>query len=57
MAKKRRADKLHSVMFEYAGTDKEFDEFHRLLLHDYLAVDHPSASTKEMAEHSEHPAA
>jgi hypothetical protein len=57
MAKKRRADKLHSVMFEYAGTDKEFDEFLRLLLHDYLAVDHPSASTKEMAEHSEHPAA
>lgn len=48
MSVKRRTDKIHSVMFEYTGTDKEFNEFLKLMLHDYLAVDHPGTSTKEI---------
>lgn len=48
MSVKRRTDTIHSVMFEYTGTDKEFNEFLKLMLHDYLAVDHPEASTEEI---------
>ena len=45
MASKRREDKIRSVTYEYIGTDKQFDEFLKMLVHDYLAVDQPGTST------------
>ena len=40
MAKKRNTDRLGEVTFTYMGTDQEFDEFLKMLIRDYLAVDH-----------------
>ena len=40
MAKKRNTERLGEVMFTYMGTDQEFDEFLKMLVRDYLAVDH-----------------
>ena len=40
MARKRK-ENISEVMFSYVGTDAQFDEFLKLMLHDYLAVDHP----------------
>lgn len=28
-------------MYSYVGTDTQFDEFLKMMIHDYLAVDHP----------------
>ena len=39
MAKKRNTERLGEVMFTYMGTDQEFDEFLKMLVRDYLAVD------------------
>jgi hypothetical protein len=50
MGVKRREDKLRCVTFEYVGTDKDFDAFLKLLIHDYLAVDHPGAETEKTVE-------
>ena len=41
MSDKRSTDRLSSVMFTYIGTDQEFDEFLKMLVHDYLSVDQP----------------
>ena len=40
MARKRK-ENISEVMFSYVGTDEQFDEFLKLMLHDYLAVDNP----------------
>ena len=40
MAKKRNTERLGEVRFTYMGTDQEFDEFLKMLIRDYLAVDH-----------------
>ena len=40
MTKKRNTDRLGEVTFTYMGTDQEFDEFLKMLVRDYLAVDH-----------------
>jgi hypothetical protein len=53
MGVKRREDKLRCVTYEYVGTDKDFDAFLKLLIHDYLAVDHPGAATEETLEKTE----
>lgn len=53
MGVRRREDKLHCVTYEYVGTDKDFDAFLKLLIHDYLAVDNPGAATEETIEKAE----
>ena len=39
MAKKRNTERLGEVTFTYIGSDQEFDEFLKMLVRDYLAVD------------------
>ena len=41
MNHKRNTDRLANVTFTYVGTDQDFDEFLKMLIHDYLAVDLP----------------
>ena len=41
MGRKKKESNIASVMYSYVGTDDQFDEFLKLMLHDYLAVDHP----------------
>ncbi len=41
MARKKKESNISSVMYSYVGTDDQFDEFLKLMLHDYLAVDNP----------------
>lgn len=52
MPQKRRKDKLAIVTYEYVGTDREFDAFLRLLIHDYLALGHPAASQIKATDNS-----
>ena len=40
MARKRK-DNISEVTFSYIGTDAQFDEFLKMLVHDYLSVDRP----------------
>lgn len=37
----RRKNTIASVLFSYVGTDAQFDEFLKMMVHDYLAVDAP----------------
>ena len=39
MTKKRNTERLGEVTFTYIGSDQEFDEFLKMLVRDYLAVD------------------
>ena len=32
---------IASVMYSYVGTDDQFDDFLKMMIHDYLSVDHP----------------
>ena len=41
MSRKKNRSNIVSVMYSYTGTDDQFDEFLKMMLHDYLAVDHP----------------
>ena len=41
MGRKKKESNIASVMYSYVGTDDQFDEFLKLMLHDYLAVDSP----------------
>lgn len=41
MNHKKKGSNIASVMFSYTGTDDQFDEFLKMMLHDYLAVDNP----------------
>jgi len=43
----RYIKRLGTVTYTYTGTDRDFDEFLKMLLRTYLAADHPcSAETK-----------
>lgn len=41
MPERKNLNKLNSVMFTYIGTDKEFDSFLKMLIHNYLSADQP----------------
>lgn len=44
MARNRQKSPITNVLFSYVGTDAQFDEFLKLMLHDYLAADNPYAN-------------
>ena len=46
MARKRK-ENISEVMFSYVGTDEQFDEFLKMLVHDYLSVDQPYTKSQE----------
>ena len=46
MARKRK-ENISEVMFSYIGTDAQFDEFLKMLVHDYLLVDQPYTKVQE----------
>ena len=46
MARKRK-ENISEVMFSYIGTDEQFDEFLKMLVHDYLSVDQPYTTSQE----------
>ena len=46
MARKRK-ENISEVMFSYIGTDAQFDEFLKMLVHDYLSVDQPYTEVQE----------
>ena len=37
----RKGSNIASVMYSYVGTDDQFDDFLKMMIHDYLSVDHP----------------
>ena len=41
MGKNTQIAELFSVRYSYVGTDTQFDEFLKMMIHDYLAADHP----------------
>ena len=41
MSRKKNGANIVSVTYSYTGTDDQFDEFLKMMLHDYLAVDNP----------------
>ena len=47
MSRKQKGDNVQSVMFSYVGTDHDFDEFLKMLLHDYLSADDPYIVSKQ----------
>ena len=46
MARKRK-ETISEVTFSYIGTDAQFDEFLKMLVHDYLSVDQPYTTSQE----------
>ena len=46
MARKRK-DNISEVTFSYIGTDAQFDEFLKMLVHDSLSVDQPYTKSQE----------
>lgn len=44
MARKKRESNITSIMYSYVGTDAQFDEFLKMMIHDYLTVDDPYTS-------------
>ena len=46
----KKRNNISEVSFTYVGTDDQFNEFLKMMLHDYLAVDSPSAVKKTEAE-------
>lgn len=41
MGKKPSRPEVYSVMYSYVGNSAQFDAFLKMLIHDYLTVDHP----------------
>ncbi len=41
MGRKKKESNIKSVMYSYVGTDNQFDDFLKMMLHDYLSVDNP----------------
>lgn len=41
-----RKENITEVMFSYVGTDAQFNEFLKMLVHDYLSVDQPYTNSK-----------
>ena len=50
MARKRK-ENISEVIFSYVGTDAQFDEFLKMLVHDYLSVDQPYTKSQEDVDH------
>ena len=46
MARKRK-ENISEVTFSYIGTDAQFAEFLKMLVHDYLSVDQPYTTSQE----------
>ncbi len=44
---KKRKNNIVEVSFTYIGTDDQFNEFLKMMVHDYLAVDHPYTQRQE----------
>ena len=44
---RKRKDNISEVTFSYIGTDEQFDEFLKMLVHDYLSVDQPYTKLQE----------
>ena len=42
-----RKENIAEVTFSYVGTDEQFNEFLKMLLHDYLSVDQPYTKSQE----------
>lgn len=49
MAYKKR-NNISEVSFTYIGTDDQFNDFLKMILHDYLAMDNPYAVRESEAE-------
>ena len=39
----KKRNNISEVNFTYVGTDAQFNEFLKMMIHDYLAVDNPYA--------------
>ena len=52
--KYKKRNNISEVSFTYMGTDEQFNDFLKMMVHDYLAVDSPYVSqepeTEENAE-------
>ena len=48
----KKRNNISEVSFTYIGTDAQFNEFLKMMLHDYLAVDNPYAAEKLESEDS-----
>ena len=46
----KKRNNISEVSFTYVGTDDQFNEFLKMMLHDYLAVDNPYAVKETKAE-------
>ena len=46
----KKRNNISEVSFTYVGTDAQFNEFLKMMLHDYLAVDNPYTAKKTEAE-------
>ena len=44
---RKRKENISEVKFSYVGTDEQFDEFLKMLVHDYLSVDQPYTTSQE----------
>ena len=44
---RKRKENISEVTFSYVGTDAQFDEFLKMLVHDYLSVDQPYTTSQE----------
>lgn len=42
-----RKENIAEVTFSYVGTDEQFNEFLKMLVHDYLSVDQPYTKSQE----------
>ena len=42
-----RKENIAEVTFSYVGTDEQFNEFLKMLVHDYLSVDQPYTTSQE----------
>ena len=42
-----RQENIAEVTFSYVGTDEQFNEFLKMLVHDYLSVDQPYTTSQE----------
>ena len=46
----KKRNNISEVSFTYVGTDDQFNEFLKMMLHDYLAVDSPYTVQENEAE-------
>ena len=44
---RKRKENISEVTLSYIGTDEQFDEFLKMLVHDYLSVDQPYTKLQE----------